>query len=147
MTTSIPTVLSTSPFWTSNGLNAANSTTNPYAMAFSHNSTERMLSQLIGKASSRALRATIRALTGVAPGASKASTNYRIAAINSLTNNADYGGNRTIEAQAASSGNSVAADVTYINKWINDQINNMQPTIANYPVDLSGNGGGSKVGR
>ena len=136
MSFAVPTVTGFSSFY--------GDSPNAYAMLYSRSTLERRLSLELARQSNRAARATIRALTGVVPGSSKANTQARVSAPAGLTQNEQLGGLRVVEVVNIQTGNTAASDVTYINALINDSVYNQAPT--SYPADLSGVGGGGKVG-
>lgn len=136
MAFALPTVTGWSNFY--------GETPNAYAMLYGRSTMERRLSLELARQSNRAARATIRALTGVAPGSSKANTQARVSAPAGLTQNDQLGGLRVVDVVNIQTGNSTAADVTYINALINDSVYNQAPS--SYPADASGNGGGGKLG-
>ena len=136
MSFTVPTVTGWSNFY--------GETANAYQPLYARSTLERRLGVELARQSNRAARATIRALTGVAPGSSKANTQARVSAPNGLTDPQMLGGLRTIDTFTVQSGNTAASDVTYINALINDSVYNQAPS--SYPADASGNGGGGKVG-
>lgn len=111
---------------------------------FGRSSTERALSAAFVRKGFRAMRRSIISLTGAAPGGSAAESYHRIVAqtpFNDTTN----GGARAVEVVALATGVTTSAMETYIE----DKLlrNGLYTTALTYPVDRSGNGGGSKVGR
>ncbi len=136
MSFAIPTVTGWSNFY--------GEAANAYQPLYSRGTLERRLGVELARQSNRAARATIRALTGVAPGSSKANTQARVSAPAGLTDSQALGGLRVIDTFTVQSGNSTAADVTYINALINDAVYNQAPS--SYPADAAGVGGGGKLG-
>ena len=136
MSFAVPTVTGWSNFY--------GESPNAYTMLYSRSTLERRLGVELARQSNRAARATIRALTGVAPGSSKANTQARVSAPAGLTDPQMLGGLRVIDTVTIQSGNTAAADVTYINALINDAVYNQAPS--SYPTDAAGVGGGGKVG-
>ncbi|CAB4163591.1 hypothetical protein UFOVP810_34 [uncultured Caudovirales phage] len=117
---------------------------NDYQPLYARSTGERAIGVVLARQSNRAMRASIRALTGVAPGSSEATSYARISAPAGLTDAQGLGGLRTIETFVVQTGNTAASDVTYINAQINDAVFNQAP--ASYPVDAAGVGGGGKAG-
>lgn len=110
---------------------------------YHRNNTERALSLVLGKPANRGLRKVVRALNGVAPGASVTDTYSRIAAPAAFTPFA-LGGARTIETVTGPyNGVTTAAQVTYLNANVIDPV----ASAITYVTDLGGNGGGGKVQR
>ena len=109
-------------------------TANAYQLLFNRSAFERRQSVELARQGNTATRATIRALTGVAPGGSVAATYSRVSAPSDLMS---LGGLRTIDTFTAQSGVSTAADVVYINTNINDAVR----AAPAYVVDASGNNG------
>lgn len=136
MSFQIPTVTGWSSFY--------GDAANAYTPLYARSTGERAISKVLARQSNRAMRATIRSLTGVAPGSSKANTQARVSAPAGLTDAQMLGGLRVVDIVNIQTGNSTAADVTYINALINDSVYNQAP--ASYPADTSGNGGGGKLG-
>lgn len=140
MSTVLPTMTVTSPFWQTTPNGAAT-----YSMLYGRNSIEQMASMHLGKPGYRTVRRAMRALLGAGTGSSKAESVTQIAP-GTPFNDATHGGVRTVASVTLQSGNTTAADLTYV-QGIVDRAFNMAPAIASYPVDISGNGGGGKVGR
>ena len=132
----IPTVTGFSSFY--------GEAANAYQPLYARSTGERAIGVVLARQSNRAMRASIRALTGVAPGSSEASSYARASAPAGLTDAQGLGGLRTIETFVVQTGNTTASDVTYINAQINDAVFNQAP--ASYPVDAAGVGGGGKAG-
>lgn len=110
---------------------------------YHRNTTEHALSLVLGKPANRGFRKVMRALNGVAPGASVTDTYSRIAAPAAFTPFA-LGGLRTIESVTGPyNGVTTAAQVTYLNSNVYDPV----AAVQTYPTDVSGNGGGGKVQR
>lgn len=104
-------------------------------------STERHASMALTQSGFRAMRRVLRELIGVAPGATALDTYARVRA-----ENGDFvGGARVVETVTTVNAPTTADQVTYLNALITDGLFLQQP--ASYPVDLSGNGGGGKLGR
>lgn len=108
-------------------------------------SSEMLISAQLAKGGFRGVRRVMRALMGAAPGASGAESYTRVgtAQQESITG-IGPGGLRTMETYVANSGNTTAAQETYIENLIVDARFNQNPS--SYPVDLAGVGGGGKVG-
>jgi hypothetical protein len=141
-----PTVTGYSLFYSSTaGIVGSGNDVSYNAMpCFGRSSTERAVSAALVRKGFRAMRRSILSLVGAAPGGSAAESYRRIQAqtpFNSLT----YGGARTVETQTLATGVTTSAMETYVENII--LRNGLYTTVINYPVDLGGNGGGSKVGR
>lgn len=93
--------------------------------------------RLYGRA---ALRGLLRALNGAAVGGTASENHARVQAQRDLDNNVQ-GGKRVIETFVDINRATTAADVTMISNMLTQK---SQPN--SYPVDRSGNGGGSKLG-
>lgn len=133
MSTVLPVVISTSPFWNNN-----------YQQMVGRSSCEYQVSRNMASPGFRTVRRVLRALVGTAAGGSKVETVAQIAPATPFQD-ATSGGVRPVNTVTLQAGVTTASDVTYINAMV-DRVFTMQPTIANYPVDLSGNGGGDKRG-
>ena len=96
----------------------------------------RMLSR---RGQMRALKEAMLTLNGAAAGSAAAASYKRV------QHSSDPGGARTVETVTVINRNTVTSDKDYIDAILNeDHIPNDGPTA--YPADLSGNGGGGKVG-
>lgn len=109
---------------------------------YGRGNTEMTLARLFASAGFRGVRRAMRVLNGAAPGSAATETFSRVAAQVPF-NPQTAGGLRTLETVTANSGNTTAAQRDYINNVILDARFGSNP--ANYPVDLSGSGGGGKV--
>jgi hypothetical protein len=134
MAFSIPPVTGWSTFW--------GNAPNAYAMRFARAAPERTIAHALAKPGMRQLRRVMCTLNGVAPGSAATETYARIAV---PVNPQSMGGVRVVETVTASSGDTTAAQQTYINDELIDRLFNAAPST--YPVDASGNGGGNKLGR
>jgi hypothetical protein len=107
--------------------------------------TEMCISQLLAKGGFRGMRRVIRVLTGAAPGSAAAESYTRVGTAEQASiTGIGPGGLRSMETVAANSGNTTAAQETYIENLILDARFNQNPS--SYPADLSGVGGGGKLG-
>lgn len=111
---------------------------------YARTSAERHLALVVSRGGLRGLRAAMRSLNGVVAGSSAAASHARVRATASVDQGIGIspGGLRTVETFNDQTGNSTAAMVTYINSLVYDELVDA-PTAA---TDLSGNGGGGKVG-
>jgi hypothetical protein len=137
MATTLPTVTGWSPLY--------GNTPNAYQQLFGRSSNDYHAAMALGRAGQRGVRRVMRVLTGAAPGSNATETYARVQAatpFNTLTG----GGARVVETVTEVNRNTTAGDVTYVNANIIDRIYAMTPPIANFPPDLSGNGGGGKRG-
>lgn len=114
-----------------------------YNFRFARSSEEYRSAIQFGKRGFRKYRAQLRALNGVAPGASAVDTFGRITAVQGFNDAQSGGGKRTI-GTVTNTTTTTAGMVTAANARIFDQT--FVP-FTSYPRDLSGNGGGGKVGR
>lgn len=108
-------------------------------------SSEMSISALLAKGGFRGVRRVMRSLMGAAPGAAAAESYTRVG----TADHADItgigpGGLRSMETYVANSGVSTVAQETYIENLIVDARFNQNPS--SYPADLSGAGGGGKLG-
>ena len=85
--------------------------------------------------------ALLNALIGAAAGGAASATYKRAEAEQTLTDFMALGGARTIETRTMLSRVTTAADVTELKSFLA-----RKQAPASYPADLSGNGGGNKVG-
>lgn len=110
---------------------------------YGRDSAERRIGMTLSRGGRRALRAAMRALNGVAPGGSAAASHQRVRATPDVDQGPGLapGGVRPTELFADATGVSTAAQVTYINAEIMDEMVNQHIAV----TDLSGNGGGGKV--
>lgn len=111
---------------------------------YGRSSHERIASMMLGKSGFRGIRRVMRALNGVAPGSNATETYARVTAPAAFDDDA-LGGTRVVETVTVVNANTTAAQQTYLNAKLLDMIYAQAPT--SYPIDLSGNGGGNKVGR
>lgn len=117
--------------------------TAPYNFRFFRSSEEFLAATSLDKRGYRKYRAQIRALIGVAPGATSVDSYKRVQAVQAMNDPQYLGGLRTL--QTINNGVvTTAGMVTAVNARVLDQnFNATQP----YPRDASGNGGGGKGGR
>lgn len=92
-------------------------------------------------AGSRATRKILLTLLGVAPGQTATETRYRVKAQQALNDPTMLGGLVPIEGVGLVSRATTSADVTALTAMLS-----RVPAPATYPADVSGNGGGGKVG-
>ena len=114
-----------------------------YNFRFARSSEEYRSAIQMGKRGFRKYRAQLRALNGVAPGASTTDSYSRVTAAQAFNDAQSGGGKRTI-GSVSNATTTTAGMVTAINARIYDQT---FVAFTSYPRDLSGNGGGGKVGR
>ena len=106
------------------------------------NSTElRMMERGFRGRAGRVIGAIVAAVTGNAAGPNAVSTKKRVAHDPHLGVSYAMGGQRTIETETEINRATTAGDVTLI-----DALVTAKSAPAVYPVDKSGNGGGSKIG-
>lgn len=105
-----------------------------------NNRTRITLTKLLSKdRGTRKLMSLMKALNGVAPGATATATYKEVEALNGVGNPIVNGGVRNIVTDNDVNRVTTAADVTLIN-GIFDKLFNPSP----YPTDKAGNGGGNK---
>ncbi len=148
MATTVPVVTGYSPFYSvfSSNLSGGEASYNAVTSRVGRASHEYNIALQMSRPGFRNVRRTIRSLLGAVAGGADAESYARVAAQTPFAPET-AGGLRTIETFASQTGVTVAADVTYINAQIVDRLFNLSPTLANYPADASGNGGGGKGGR
>lgn len=117
---------------------------------YARSSTERAVAVAMIRHGFRSMRRAVISLNGAAPGGSAAEGVKRVQAqtpFNSLT----YGGARVVETHTLSSGVTTSAMESYIDTKLLRDGRYTGHVVTNgslgYPTDLSGNGGGSKIGR
>lgn len=113
----------------------------PYALTNSRSKLERDIALAFEKPGAQALSAIAIALNGAAAGGTAARTRTRVLGIRT-TSGYDLGGRREIETVTDINRATTAADEAGL-----DAIYNGVFALTSYPADLSGNGGGGKVGR
>lgn len=118
--------------------------TGPYNFRFFRSSEEYRAAIQLGKRGFRKYRAQMDALNGVAPGASTVDSYGRVQSAQAMYDGQYNGGKRTIQT-VSNVTTTTAAMVTAINNRLMDRA--FTKPSRTYPVDLSGNGGGGKVGR
>lgn len=126
-----------SGFWQSVGPSTA-----PYQLRFGRSNEEYQAAVVLGKPGFRRYRAVMRALNGVAPGATATDSYRRVQAIQNM-NDAQYGGG--LRPTQVVVNNTVTT--TPMRDAINTNIYDRISKVVVYPRDLGGNGGGGKVGR
>ena len=111
----------------------------PYALLNEPGSAARDVARTMFPEAQRDVGAVMAALNGAAPGAVATATLTEVAPIQA--DGMNLGGQRPIATQTLINRATTAADVVALNRIY-------QPTFAPaiYPVDKSGNGGGSKAG-
>jgi hypothetical protein len=117
--------------------------TGQYNFRFYRSSEEYRSGVQMGKRGYRKYRAQLRALNGVAPGATATDTYPRVTAVQAFTDGQSGGGKRTV-GTVSNTTTTTAAMVTRANALLYDQ---NFTYFTGYPRELSGNGGGGKVGR
>ena len=141
MATVLPTVTGYSGFW--NERFGAGSGTG-YAMLAGRNSIDNLTAQQLSKPGNRSVRRVMRALLGATTGGSKVETVSQIRPGTPFAGET-FGGARAVDTVTLQSGNTTAADLTYMQNLV-DRHFILNPAIASYPADASGNGGGNKAG-
>jgi hypothetical protein len=116
--------------------------TAPYNFRFFRSSEEFLAAVQMGKRGFRKYRAVARALNGVVAGATTTDSYKRVQSAQAMFDSQYLGGLRTLQT-VSNAVTTTAAMATAINARLYDQ----EFTAQTYPRDLSGNGGGSKVGR
>jgi hypothetical protein len=116
--------------------------TAPYNFRFFRSSEEFLAAVQMGKRGFRKYRAVARALNGVVAGATTTDSYKRVQSAQAMFDSQYLGGLRTLQT-VSNAVTTTAAMATAINARFYDQ----EFTPQTYPRDLSGNGGGSKVGR
>jgi hypothetical protein len=116
--------------------------TGPYNFRFYRSSEEYRSAVQMGKRGFRKYRAQMRGLNGVVPGSTTTDSFKRVAPVVAYNDAQSNGGARPIQT-VSNATTTTAAMVTAINTRMFDQTFNNQA----YPRELSGNGGGGKVGR
>lgn len=141
-----PTVTGYSPFYSSTvGIASAGNEASYNAMTrVARSSTEYSIARLLARGGFRGMRRVMLVLTGAAAGSAASETHARVAAQTPF-NIGSMGGARTIETVTDNSGNTTAAQETYIENNILNMRYAANPT--SYPVDAGGNGGGGKLVR
>lgn len=116
--------------------------TAPYNFRFYHSSEEYRAAVQLGKRGFRKYKAQMKALNGVAPGASTVDSYGRVQSAQAFTDPQSNGGKRTIQT-VSNVTTTTAGMVTALNAKVFD----FTGSTMSYPRDASGNGGGGKVGR
>lgn len=107
---------------------------------------EMSIARMLGKSGFRGMRRAMRVLNGVVPGTDATETFTRVGTTQQGSAiSTGPGGVAPMEVVTTNSGVTTAAQQTYINDLMIDARFVQNP--ASYPVDLSGNGGGGKLGR
>lgn len=144
MSMSVPTVTGFSSFWGMQGVrDLQQDGVNDYTMLYGRSASERYISRALRGLANRRLAVVMISLNGAAAGGAADASYKRVVAPAGLSEQANFGGARAIET-VGSTAVTTSADETYIDNTIN-ALRNMAPAVASYPVDLSGNGGGSKL--
>lgn len=139
MSLSIPTVTGYSGLWQTTG------DLSSYAMLFARSAQENRIALMSGTRGWRALREVLRTLVNENVGGTALDTYTRITAPNGLTDADELGGLRSVETVTTVNRATTATDRTYLNTHIIDRHFIANPS--SWPTDLSGNGGGGKLGR
>jgi hypothetical protein len=129
-----------SGFWNYGPLGAP---TGGYGMRFGRTSQEARIAMNLARPGMRRLRAIMRTLNGVAPGATAPADTHRRIKAPVIADDLSFSGNRTMETIDYGSVTTTAGHVTALNANIYDKYTGTQF----YPVDRSGNGGGGKRAR
>jgi hypothetical protein len=115
-----------------------------YSMLGNESPTERGISRVFARQNERVAKRIILTLLGAAVGGTATETFAQISAPAGLTQASQLGGLRTVDTVTAVNRVTNANDLSYTQSLVQRMINT--PTIANYAVDASGNGGGGKAG-
>lgn len=110
----------------------------PYALLGVNQRTKRMIGRLLRREGNRLFQEIMLTVNGAAAGSAASKTHSRIEA---PTDSDNLGGVRVIETVTDVSRNTDAADVTELALVLNKSVAGLT-----YPIDLSGNGGGGKLG-
>lgn len=113
----------------------------PHSLQHNRPSSRRNVARLFRKRGMRMLRELIVELTGTAAGAAALQQNTRV---KHPTDSDDLGGSRAVETVDLINRVTTAADATDIDTKLVVSATAIAP--ASYPADVSGNGGGGKVG-
>ena len=141
-----PTVTGYSPFYSSTAGIAGSGNEASYnaVSRTARSSTEMEVSRALARPGFRGMRRVMLVLTGAAAGSAASETHKRVAAPTPF-NLSTGGGLRSIETVTDNTGNTTSAQETYIENRILNARYAANPS--SYPVDLSANGGGGKLGR
>ena len=126
-----------SAFWVNYSGNSA-----PYNFKYARSGHEGNLAREFATRGFRKTRAIMRAMNGVAPGASSVDSYKRIASSQAMNDAQLMGGKRTIETI-----NNAVTTTAALQAAVNSKIYDAVFAANVYPVDRSNNGGGGKVGR
>lgn len=113
-----------------------------YNFRFARNSLEYLAALSLGRNGYRKYRAQERALNNGTPGATATDSYRRVQAVQAMNDGQLNGGLRPTQVVNNNTTTTVAMQ-TAVNALIYDRI----AKVITYPRDLSGNGGGGKVGR
>lgn len=139
MAFTIPTVTGFSGFWQ---YHAPAGQTAQYQPRFARSAEEYRAAVQFGKRGFRKYRAVMRALNGVAPGATTTDNFRRVTGVQAFNDPQSNGGLRP----SAVVSNAVTT-TTAMRDAINARVYDQTFVAQTYPRELSGNGGGGKVGR
>jgi hypothetical protein len=120
---------------------AANVGSNSGQLQFGYSPLTYRLENTLRRTQSRPLMKVWRALTGAAAGANATVNRERVKGTPAKDDPAALGGLVQMELQSVINRNTTAADITYI-QTVLDEITAPAP----YVADVSGNGGGGKLG-
>lgn len=136
------------PFSSGNPLDAKVYSFLTYAQGGQKVSIERRISKLMRKPQMAAIKAVMLALNGAAVGGAALATKPFVRAQDTspgdVTAVGELGGVRAVDIVNLINRVTVASDETYVDNLLTVRHGPVIPT--GYPVDLSGNGGGGKVG-
>lgn len=134
------TVTGWSGFWNFGPLGAP---VGGYSMRYGRTSQEARIAMNLARPGMKRLRAVMRALNGVAPGAVAPADVHRRVKAPVVADDMAFSGNRVMENVDYGTITTTAGHVTALNANIYDKYTSTQF----YPVDRSGNGGGGKRNR
>lgn len=116
--------------------------TGPYNFRFFRSSEEYRAAILLGKRGYRKYRAVARALNGVAAGATTTDSYGRLQSVQAMNDGQYLGGKRTIQTVS-----NAVTTTTGMRDALNTRLYDQTFVAQTYVRDLSGNGGGGKLGR
>lgn len=136
------------PFSTSNPLDAKVYSFLTYAQGGQKVSIERRISKLLRKPQMAVIREVMETLNGAAPGSAALATKPLVRAQDTTTGDVttigELGGSRPVDTVNLINRNTVASDQAYVLSLLTNRFGPVIPT--GYPTDVSGVGGGGKLG-
>lgn len=116
--------------------------TAPYNFRFFRSSEEFQAAVQFGKRGWRKYRAVARGLNGVVAGATTTDSYKRVQSAQAMYDSQYLGGLRTLQTVS-----NAVTTTTAMRDALNTRLYDQQFVVQTYPRELSGNGGGGKVGR